>query len=140
MAASFADDFFIGIFLNGDFRISNKISLKHVPCGLIVNKPSLVQIMGCRRKGDNPLSEPVMDTVPRRINVSLGLSGLIKQVKSHFKGLLILPKGIIYTDKVTSQQCKRQNNSNMPWTPHETPYVIYSLRQKQFLNHEYLIE
>ena len=58
MAAIFTDDIFNCIFLNENFRISNKISLKYVPYGLIDNKPSLVQIMGCRQIGDKPLSEP----------------------------------------------------------------------------------
>ena len=51
MAAFFADDIFKCIFLNENFWISNKISLKYVPEGLIDNKPSLVLIMGCRRTG-----------------------------------------------------------------------------------------
>ena len=42
IAASFADDIFICIFFNENFRISNKISLKYVPWGIIVNKPSMV--------------------------------------------------------------------------------------------------
>ena len=37
-------------------RISIKISLKFVPKGSIINIPALVQIMACRRIGDNPLS------------------------------------------------------------------------------------
>ena len=60
MAAIFADDIFICIFLNENFWILNKISLKYVPQALIDNKPSLVQIMGCRWTGDKPLSEPLM--------------------------------------------------------------------------------
>ena len=43
-----------------DFWISNKISLKYVPWGLIDNKTSLVEIMGCHWLGDKPLSEPMM--------------------------------------------------------------------------------
>ena len=42
----FADDIFICIFLNGNFWISNIISLKYVPCGLIDNKPLMVQTTG----------------------------------------------------------------------------------------------
>ena len=45
MAAIFADDIFRCIFLNENFWISNKISLKYVPYGLIDNKQ---------------LSEPIM--------------------------------------------------------------------------------
>ena len=39
---------------------SDKISLKFVPKGPINNIPALVQIMAWRRKGDKPLSEPMM--------------------------------------------------------------------------------
>ena len=60
-AAIFADGIFKSIFFNENYWISNKISLKYVPLGLIDNKPSLVQIMGCRRTGDNPLSELIME-------------------------------------------------------------------------------
>ena len=42
MATVFADDIFICMFLNENFLISNKISFKYVPYGLIDNKPSLV--------------------------------------------------------------------------------------------------
>ena len=60
MAANFADNNFICIFVNENFRISNKISLKYVRQGLTANTPSLVQVMGCRQTGDKPLSEPMM--------------------------------------------------------------------------------
>ena len=43
MAAIFADNIFICIFLNENFWISNRISLKNVPQVLIDNTPSLVQ-------------------------------------------------------------------------------------------------
>ena len=46
MAAFFADDILKCIFLNGNSWIPNKISWK---------KTSMVQIMGCRRAGDNPI-------------------------------------------------------------------------------------
>ena len=59
IAALFADDNFICMFLYQNFWISNKISLKYVPCGLIDNKPPLIQIMGCRRTSEKPLSEPM---------------------------------------------------------------------------------
>ena len=52
----FADDTFNHIFFNENVRISIKISLKFVPKGSIINIPALVQIMACRRIGDNPLS------------------------------------------------------------------------------------
>ena len=60
MAAIFADNIFICILLNENFLILNRISLKYVPYGPIDNKPSLIQMMGCRRTGDKPLSEPMM--------------------------------------------------------------------------------
>ena len=41
----FADDIFKCIFMNENFRILMKISLKFVPKGLIDNNPSLVQLM-----------------------------------------------------------------------------------------------
>ena len=70
MAAIFADYIFKCNFLNETFWISNKISLKCVPQGLIDNKPSLVRIMGCRRTGDKPLAEPMMVSLPTHIHVT----------------------------------------------------------------------
>ena len=56
----FADDIFKCIFLNGNIRISLKISLK-VVCKIRINNiPELFQIMAWRRPGDKPLSEPIM--------------------------------------------------------------------------------
>ena len=55
MAAFFADDILKCISLNGNSWIPNKISWKYVAWRLIDNKPSMVQIMGCRRAGDNPI-------------------------------------------------------------------------------------
>ena len=54
----FADDTFRHIFLNGNVTILIRISMKFVPKGPINNNPTLVQIMGWRRSGDSPLSEP----------------------------------------------------------------------------------
>ena len=48
------------IFLNENFRVSNKISLKYVPWGLINNVTALVQIMAWRRIGEKPLSEAML--------------------------------------------------------------------------------
>ena len=56
----FADDSFKSIFLNENFRLWNKISLKFVPNGPINNIPALVEIMAWRRPGDKPLSEPML--------------------------------------------------------------------------------
>ena len=53
------DDVFIYISLNENIGISNDISLKCVPCGLIDNI-SLVQIMAWRRIGNKPLPEPIV--------------------------------------------------------------------------------
>ena len=66
----FADDNFKRIFSNENVRISIKISLKFVPRGPINNNPSLVQIMAWRRSGDNPLSEPVMESLLAHICVT----------------------------------------------------------------------
>ena len=56
----FADNTFKPIFLNGNIRISIKISLKFVLKVPINNIPALVQIMAWRRPGDKPLSDPMM--------------------------------------------------------------------------------
>ena len=66
----FADDTFKRIFLNENFRILIKISLKFVPKGPINNNPALVQIMAWRRPGDKPLSEPMMVCSPTHICVT----------------------------------------------------------------------
>ena len=66
----FADDTFKRIFLNENFRISIKISLKFVPKGPINNNPALVQIMAWRRSGAKPLSEPMMVSLLTHICVT----------------------------------------------------------------------
>ena len=66
----FADDTFKRIFLKENIRISIKISLKFVPKGPINNIPALVQIMAWRRRGDKPLSEPMMTSLPTHICVT----------------------------------------------------------------------
>ena len=66
----FADDTFKRIFLNENFGISIKISLKFVPQGSINNIPALIQIMAWRRPGDKPLSEPIMVRLPTHIYVT----------------------------------------------------------------------
>ena len=53
-------DIFTCISLNGNFWISNKISLKYVPRDLIDNKLALAQIMAWCPRGAEPLSEPMM--------------------------------------------------------------------------------
>ena len=65
-------------------QISNKFSLKFVPRVLINNIPALRQIMAWRRRGDKPLSEPVMVnllmhicvTRPQWVNLVMEYSGL----------------------------------------------------------------
>ena len=59
MAAILADEIFKRIFLNENFRISIKISLKFVPKDPI-DKSALVQVMAWRRTGDKLLPEPMM--------------------------------------------------------------------------------
>ena len=56
----FTDAIFKCIFLNENFWIPIKISLKFVPKGPINYIPTLVQIMAWRRQGDKPLSETMM--------------------------------------------------------------------------------
>ena len=73
----FADDIFKYIFLNGNFWIPVKISLKFVPKGTINIIPALVQIMAWRRPGDKPLSEPMVVSLPTHIYASLGLNELM---------------------------------------------------------------
>ena len=56
----FADDSFKYIFMNENFRNSNKISLRFLPKGPINNVPALIRIMAWRRPGAKPLSEPMI--------------------------------------------------------------------------------
>ena len=63
----FANDTFKRIYLNENFTISIKISLKFVPKGPITKNPALVQIMAWRRSGDKPLSETMMVSSPTHI-------------------------------------------------------------------------
>ena len=53
-------DIFKCIFLNENVWISNKISLKFVPCGQIDDKSALVRTVAWCRTDDKPLSEPTM--------------------------------------------------------------------------------
>ena len=66
----FADYVFKCILINDNVWISLKISLKFVPKGPINNIPAMVQIMAWRRPGDNPLSEPMMVSLPTHICVA----------------------------------------------------------------------
>ena len=58
--AILADDIFKCIFLNGNDRILNQISLNLVARIPINNKLALVQVMACRRIVDKPLHVPMM--------------------------------------------------------------------------------
>ena len=66
----FADDIFKCIFLNENEWILPRISLKYVPKVRINNNPALVQIMAWRRRGDKPLSEPMMVSLLTHICVT----------------------------------------------------------------------
>ena len=55
-----ADDIFRCIFVNENFCILIKISLKYVPKGPIDNNPASVKIMAWCRIGGKPLSEPML--------------------------------------------------------------------------------
>ena len=65
----FADDIFKSIFLKENVWISITISLNLVPKGRINNIPALVQILAWRRRGDKPLSEPMMVSLMTHICV-----------------------------------------------------------------------
>ena len=60
MVAILADDNFYCIFLNGNVRIPNKISLKYVPRSPVDNREALVQLMAWCWTGDKPLPGPMM--------------------------------------------------------------------------------
>ena len=60
IAAILQTIFFQCISLNENIWNSIEMSLKFVPKGPINNIPALVQIMSWRRRGDKPLSEPMM--------------------------------------------------------------------------------
>ena len=70
MAVILPDNVFKGIFLNGNVRISIKISLKFVPKGLIYNISALVQVMAWCSAGYRPLSEPMTVRLPKHICVT----------------------------------------------------------------------
>ena len=54
-------DIFKCIFLNENLQITIKIALKFSSTGPINNIPAMVQIMAWRRRGDKPLSEPLLE-------------------------------------------------------------------------------
>ena len=77
----FTDDIMKCIFLNENIWIPIEI-FKFVPKGSINNIPALAQIMAWRHPCDEPLSEPMMVSLPR-INASLGLIELMDN--QHFQ-------------------------------------------------------
>ena len=60
MAAILADYIFKPIFLNENDKIQSQISLKLVPRSPIDIKQALVPVMAWHRRGEKPLSEPMM--------------------------------------------------------------------------------
>ena len=64
------DDILKCIFWNENVWILIKISLIFFPKGRINNIPALVQIMTWRQRGDKPLSEPMMVSLPTHICVT----------------------------------------------------------------------
>ena len=88
----FPDDIFKCIFLNENFGISIKISLKFVSKGLINNIPALVQIMAWRRPGDKPLSEPMLVSLLMHICMSYRIRVCISNNNhfNHFKLILVI--------------------------------------------------
>ena len=60
MAVILADDNFKCIYFNENYIIPIRISLKFVPRSVIDNEPALAQVMAWRRRGDKPLSVPML--------------------------------------------------------------------------------
>ena len=84
-------------FLDENVSIAIKKSLKFLPKGSINNTPPLVQIMAWRRRGDKPLSEPMVVNLyaSLRLNEFIFLHGerieySLKQIKYHQKYRSIL--------------------------------------------------
>ena len=74
MAAMLADNISKCTFLNENYRIPIKISLKFVPRSPIDNKPALVQVMVWRWTGNKPLPAPNMTQL---IDAYVALGGCI---------------------------------------------------------------
>ena len=67
----FADNTFKCMYLNENVRVTNKISLKFIPQGLINTVPALVYIMAWRQPGTKPLSEPMMVSLLTHVCLTL---------------------------------------------------------------------
>ena len=82
---NFADDIFKCIFLNENFCILIRISLKFISKGPIENKWALVKTMSWCRTGDKPLSGPILtqstDTYMRHYGDELTQSRLTNNVQ-----------------------------------------------------------
>ena len=63
----FADDSCKSLFWDENGWISTKMSLNFVTKGPMNNIPALFQIMAWRRAGDEPLSEPMLVSLPTHI-------------------------------------------------------------------------
>ena len=57
----FADDIFKRIYLNEKYCVLIQISQKVAPKVPVNDVPALAKMMACRRAGDTPLSEPIVD-------------------------------------------------------------------------------
>ena len=76
MAAIVADDNFKCIFLNENYKITIRISLKFAPRSPIDNKPALDHVTAWCRTSYKPLPEPNADPDHWRIYAALGGGGM----------------------------------------------------------------
>ena len=93
----FADDIFKCILLNENVWITIKYSLKFVRMGQINNIPALVHIMGWRRPGDKPLSEPM--TVSLQMHICVTQPQWVKAMNLLTHCGLVTPHGAIDLDQ-----------------------------------------
>ena len=115
----FADYTFKRIFLNGNVRISIKISLKFVPKGPINNNPALVQIMAWRRPGNKPLSEPMMVNLLMHVCVTRPQWVKIQIYENLFAPIFLADTQLIWNFVQSMLSAKLQND----WTI-ETNFMI----------------
>ena len=104
----FADNIFKFIFFHENAWILLKISLKFVPNVRINNIPALVQIMAWRRKGDKPLSEPVMISLLTYICVTR------PQWVTHCS--LVMPYGVIELTLLNTGSRVAWRHQAITWT------------------------
>ena len=79
-------------FFNEKFRISNKISMQYVPCILLNNMPTLVQIMAWHLTGDKPLFELMSTNIADVTRPQGIISGLLQQLGGQPLPMLIFLK------------------------------------------------